>query len=241
MSMQGARAAAEAVAEPTTKTQAESGSAGRSGWSWGLDPGYFVSREALLTLLIAGGASAWTWEETDERHDSVRTALDGSRADFLMDLGNVYGDGRVIGGLALASLGVGQATGHAGWQAFGADLSRSFVYGAVASTGLKVAVDRRRPSGGSYSFPSGHTTSAFSTVPVIWHHAGWKVGLGAGTMASLTALGRMEENRHFASDVIAGAALGLLVGRAVVRARSRREMPDEVVVAGRSVALVWRF
>ena len=36
-------------------------------------------------------------------------------------------------------------------------------------------------------------------------------------MASVTAFARMQENTHYLSDILAGATLGYIVGRTVVR------------------------
>ncbi|UCF06551.1 MAG: phosphatase PAP2 family protein [bacterium] len=91
------------------------------------------------------------------------------------------------------------------------------------------------------SFPSGHTTSAFSTVPVIWHHLGWQAGVGASVLAVSTGFGRMEENRHYLSDILVGAAIGLVVGKAVIGQRYRDGWLDHVVVSGRQMGFAWNF
>ena len=207
----------------------------------GLDLRSLTSRTNLMILGAAGVASAFAWEETDEHQSAFRRSLDGSSVDGLLDLGNLYGSGWFVGGLSVGSVAAGELSGNEGMTRFGTDLGRSFVYSAAATWVIKLAVDRPRPSGGPHSFPSGHTTSAFSTVPVVWHHAGWAAGLGSGFLACTTALGRMEENRHYASDVIFGATIGLVFGRAVISQRERTDWADHLVVTDRSVAVVWRF
>jgi membrane-associated phospholipid phosphatase len=74
------------------------------------------------------------------------------------------------------------------------------------------------------SFPSGHTSAAFSLATVIalqYRHTGW-VPVLAYTLAGGVGLSRMALDRHWASDVAAGAVLGYFVGRLVVRNHDRR-------------------
>ena len=67
------------------------------------------------------------------------------------------------------------------------------------------------------SFPSGHTTQAFALASVIANHYDetW-VKCSAYTIASLVGVARSYHSAHFASDVLAGALIGSLVGKSVV-------------------------
>ncbi|MDD2899873.1 MAG: phosphatase PAP2 family protein [Desulfuromonadaceae bacterium] len=69
------------------------------------------------------------------------------------------------------------------------------------------------------SFPSAHTTAAFSIASVLSEEYGTNplVPPLAYGLASLTGLSRMYDNKHWASDVFFGAALGYFVGKTVVR------------------------
>lgn len=68
------------------------------------------------------------------------------------------------------------------------------------------------PSLHSYSFPSGHSFFFFSGATAIY---GWSHRLGqvAYGVALLVAFSRLYLFMHFPSDVLAGAILGILVGR----------------------------
>ena len=68
------------------------------------------------------------------------------------------------------------------------------------------------------SFPSGHTTSAFSIASVLAsrYDSSW-VGIAAYGAASAAALQRVYSDKHWASDVFTGAVLGMVTGRTVVR------------------------
>jgi len=74
---------------------------------------------------------------------------------------------------------------------------------------LKLSIDKTRPDGGSRSFPSGHTSFAFSGAAFIQQRYGWKYGLPAYAGAAFTACSRVFAGRHFVEDVVAGAALGI--------------------------------
>jgi membrane-associated phospholipid phosphatase len=74
------------------------------------------------------------------------------------------------------------------------------------------------------SFPSGHTVAGFAAAAAVTSEtAGWWPGWrwGIGTVmyggAALVGVSRMYENRHWASDVITGAAIGTFAGTKVVR------------------------
>jgi membrane-associated phospholipid phosphatase len=68
------------------------------------------------------------------------------------------------------------------------------------------------------SFPSGHTTVAFAaaTVYAMEYKDKPLVPIIAYSAATLIGLSRITENKHWATDVLTGAALGYLTGRLVV-------------------------
>lgn len=82
-----------------------------------------------------------------------------------------------------------------------------------------------RPFSGNFSFPSGHATQAFAVASVISAHYDrwWVTGLSYGA-AGLVGYSRIEQNAHFASDVVAGAIIGTVIGRTIVH---RHEQPRE--------------
>ncbi|RYD96118.1 MAG: phosphatase PAP2 family protein [Sphingobacteriales bacterium] len=120
--------------------------------------------------------------------------------------------------------------------------SQSYISSAVFSFTLKFLFGRQRPyvidpatgsndphrffgpfakPGGptdNQSFPSGHTTAAFSAATVYaleYRDRPW-VPVLAYSAATLIGLSRITENKHWATDVLAGAALGYATGRLVV-------------------------
>ncbi len=80
--------------------------------------------------------------------------------------------------------------------------------------GIKYTARLRRPDGSSNnSFPSGHTATAFMTAHMLnveyGHLSPW-IGMGAYATATATGLMRMANNRHWMSDVLAGAGIGIM-------------------------------
>jgi len=166
------------------------------------------------SILAAGGLAA-AWARDEEDPDAAVRQLDTPFLEQASDVGNVWGDGLVIGGTSLGIWGWGRLAGHARAAAVGGDLCESFLLSSAVCGTIKYAVNRRRPSGGGHSFPSGHTTVAFSVVPVLGHHFGWKASVPATLLAVATGVGRLEDRHHYRSDVVFGAAVGLACGSLV--------------------------
>ncbi len=93
------------------------------------------------------------------------------------------------------------------------------ISGAI-TTSIKYAVKRPRPFvtypdieketvAGSLSFPSGHTSSAFSLATAMSvAYPKWYVIAPAYIWASTVAYSRMDLGAHYPSDVLAGAIIG---------------------------------
>jgi hypothetical protein len=90
------------------------------------------------------------------------------------------------------------------------DLALAMVRAAIVTNALKYAVDERRPNGGGSSFPSGHTSFAFTGAEFIRKEYGWGWGVPAYAIASYVGWTRVEARAHYTHDVLAGAAIGIL-------------------------------
>ena len=103
--------------------------------------------------------------------------------------------------------------GRTNWP--GLIVSDAFSVAIMAATvnGLKYTVKRPRPDGSSFnSFPSGHTATAFMTATMLHKEYGWRspwFSIGSYTAATFTAYSRLLNNRHWMSDILAGAAIGI--------------------------------
>ena len=83
---------------------------------------------------------------------------------------------------------------------------------------LKVTTRVQRPDGSSLnSFPSGHTATAFMGAEILrreyWDVSPW-IGVAGYAVAAGTGFFRMYNNRHWLTDVIAGAGFGILCAEA---------------------------
>lgn len=104
-------------------------------------------------------------------------------------------------------------------------MARATLYAQGITTALKQIVREPRPDGSErVSFPSGHSTGAFAFASVIGAEHEWYWGTLAYSYASLVAYSRMNDNRHFLHDVIAGATIGASYGLGLYyRSHSARE------------------
>ena len=87
---------------------------------------------------------------------------------------------------------------------------KSFFTNIAMTHGLKNVVDKKRPDGGHQSFPSGHASTAFQGAAFIHKRYGLKYGIPAYIGASFVGYSRVESDRHYTEDVIAGAAIGAI-------------------------------
>lgn len=99
-------------------------------------------------------------------------------------------------------------------------IGASLILAAGISTGLKYSVHRTRPfvtypfidkatSGGSPSFPSGHTSDAFATATSFsLAFPKWYVIAPSYLWACSVGYSRMHLGVHYPSDVLAGAITG---------------------------------
>ncbi len=85
------------------------------------------------------------------------------------------------------------------------------VVSQTITEGIKGVVDKTRPNGNCCnSFPSGHATGSFSAAAFLhFRYENNYVTIPAYLGASYVALSRVEADKHYVEDVIAGAAIGI--------------------------------
>lgn len=180
------------------------------------------TRAAAVAAAVAGAAAV------DER---TARFTQRNRSDFSDDFSRAFtpfGGRRalLISGALVAG---GVMTKNPELRDTGRDAAEaSFLAAGIVTPLLKRVAGRSRPFKGeggwafdpfsdNESFPSGHATNAFAVASAIAGHSrGWLVPTIAYTLASGVAVSRMNDDVHFASDVIAGAAIGTAIGRGVV-------------------------
>lgn len=134
-------------------------------------------------------------------------------------------------------------------------LAASLIASFLVTTPIKYITGRSRPNSakGSLkfdpfcsgdSFPSGHTTQAFAVASVIAeHYDSFWIKAAAYGLASAVGYARVEHRDHWASDVLAGALIGTLVGREVVRFNKNKRYQLSIYSDGEStgVKVMHRF
>jgi PAP2 superfamily len=212
-----------AVEEPQTPPPAKPSLAGRRTLhrfvlNYGRDLVGVISKDTLKPLLVAAGATG-TAAFFDDNAQSYFTP--GRRARWLGDSGETLGKPIVIVPMALALFAAGRLQSHQGFRDGTYDILEVTAVTASYATLLKYTVRRERPDGSNkLSFPSGHASNAFAWATVGAHYYGWKLAIPGYTLASLVAISRLEKNVHHLSDVVAGAGLGYISARSVLRKNS---------------------
>ncbi|MGI9301675.1 MAG: phosphatase PAP2 family protein [Gammaproteobacteria bacterium] len=164
----------------------------------------------------------------------------------------------LAGNLSLVGVGWWRREDRAGDKLFRTALVslEAQVFTGTIVGAAKLAVGRGRPHEGrgassfspfgefdfNRSFPSDHAARAFAVAAVFADRYEQPVAVLAYTAASLIGASRIYIDDHFASDVFAGAALGLTVGK-VLSSRHRNDTGFTVApqMLGDGVGLSLRY
>ncbi|MFZ4856520.1 MAG: phosphatase PAP2 family protein [Desulfuromonadaceae bacterium] len=185
----------------------------------------------LKTGLVVAATAGIYLADTDIKKLAQRNQ--SSTGDSLVTIGNALGNPS----FTLPPLGLLYLYGHFTDDSKARRTSllaaESLAISGLFSVSVKLATQRPRPqtadssttwygprlNSGDMSFPSSHTTAAFSLASVIAEEYGTNpyVPPVAYGLASLTAFARIYDNKHWASDVFFGGAIGYFVGKTVVR------------------------
>lgn len=203
-------------------------------WS---DTRRFPSRQTLRWVVLGAVAAAGTRPADSHVGRSLSTA---SQLHEVSEPGALIGSTPLQLGMSAAAYGIGRATHSPRMIAVSGDLFRAQLLAQGLTIGVKETVRRKRPEGGGYAFPSGHTTVSFASATVLQQHFGWRVGAPAYALASYVALSRVQMKRHYLSDVAFGAALGIAAGRTITLDRQRRmQLAPMAADGGAGIQFVW--
>ena len=116
----------------------------------------------------------------------------------------------MVFGLKLAGV-----EGRSTWPRFLASTAMSYGIMAAFVNGIKYTAKEMRPDGSTAnSWPSGHTATSFVGATLLHHEYGmtrspWYSIAGYG-VATATGIMRVLNNRHWVSDVMSGAGIGIM-------------------------------
>jgi hypothetical protein len=189
----------------------------------------FPKRRSTWTLLGIGAASALAAHQGDSYVESHVVGNQSANTFFRAGkwVGSTYMQiGSGVGLWAVGRYVIAPATDESKTNRFseiGFDLIRSQIVSQAVVHGMKYSIRRDRPTGECCSFPSGHAATAFAAASVLERHLGYRGSWPALAGATYVAASRLVDNRHFLSDVMMGAGVGMAAGWTVVGTQGRNE------------------
>jgi hypothetical protein len=169
--------------------------------------------ENMTPLLIGVDATEAVYTFDDRVRDYFRTHdTFHEEAKIASFIGNYYVVGGTIGGLFL----VGNFSHNEHFHSMTYALAQGYIINNAWTNTIKFSIRRIRPDETNHrSFLSGHASNAFMVAAILNHYYGYKAGIPAYVVAAFVGASRVEKNRHFMSDVVAGATLGYVIGKTV--------------------------
>jgi membrane-associated phospholipid phosphatase len=197
---------------PTGLYGGQVGDAGRQFWR---DLSGLATPPSLVAL-AGGGCLAWAAHPWDRESRGWRAGHPALRALFWVD--NQWAASSVLLPAAAGSWAAVRLAGHPGAASLSAEVLRAVLVGSAVVAPTKRLVGRERPDRSDRrSFPSGHSANAFAAATVLASRRG-PVGQTLWYLLAATVpAARIHAGRHYLSDGIAGAAMGLAAGWAVTR------------------------
>jgi membrane-associated phospholipid phosphatase len=216
-------------------------------------PVHFDGRDWLYTGAIVGGTALLFSVDVPVRDMAQRQQ--GRTLDDLAKFSNDNLTRTEIG--PIIWLG-GLVIGNESVRTAGLEMFESLTFAAALTNVLKIGFGRERPymnqgafrykpfhGGANYaSLPSGHATAAFAMYSALAAHLHntW-ASIGLYGLASVSGLARIYSDVHWTSDVFLGAAIGTVIGNAVVHFHEKRDAASgwEVGLAPGEVRVALRF
>jgi len=207
----------------------------------------------FITLGVAGAVGlTYTF---DKQIREKLTARPDRSLDKATDAGSLLGDPYLHLGLATLVYGGAILADSAKWKETGEMMAEALILADASTLIIKEASGRGRPDAtqakGNFkpfgftkdydSMPSMHTSSSFALASVLAATSD-SILMKAAYYGAATFVGfsRVYQNRHWASDVVLGAALGELCGRVVTgfhAGRSKVALTPQTYEGGAGLAL----
>ena len=202
------------------------------------DVTHLPSRENLLWVGVGAGL-ALAVHPADE--SANRYLVGNQTAERIFRPGAAIGSLPAVLGTAVVVYAAGRAKDKPKVSHVGMDLIQAIVVSEGVTQGLKLATRRERPDlSARSSFPSGHAADTFAFATALERHLGWRGALPAYALASYVAASRLPANRHWLSDVMFGAAVGIVAGRTVTSQETHKYPVTIVHVPGGAAVMFVR-
>jgi hypothetical protein len=175
----------------------------------------FFSKGVALRLGIGGAAAGVVhiWD-SDVRDEAAEPSPETTE---FLDGGDYYGGPSGQWPLAIAWWAISHHVHSARGAEAGRDLVRAQISAGSWTYVIKFATQRQRPNGDPRAFPSGHTSASFATATVLQRYYGWKLGVPFYALGVYAGASRITAEKHWLSDVVFGAAVGVASGYTVTR------------------------
>ena len=165
-----------------------------------------------IPVFVSGMIAKGEKEAFRQNYNNTNTKIRLVKYDFHSEIDNYT----QFSGIALtAGLKMAGVEGRSSWPRLVASSLASYGVMAAFVNGIKYTASEMRPDGSTRnSWPSGHTATAFVGATILHKEYGltrspW-YSIGGYTVATATGVMRVLNNRHWISDVLSGAGIGIL-------------------------------
>ncbi len=190
----------------------------------------------FLTLAAVSGAGLLLFvfdQDIQDWAQGRRTSGSDRAAAFFSSLGN----GATLAGLIAGIYVAGEIGNNGGWRRTALLSLESLAASGILAWTFKLASGRARPyadessrsfhpfafKNSYWSLPSGHAVASFSVATVIAEQVESPlVDVLAYSLATLVGISRIQKNKHWASDVFFGSAIGYFVAKKICNLNSGR-------------------
>lgn len=172
-----------------------------------------VTTDALTPFLIGTGLSISLYALRAQISDPVQSWFSGRRPlNGLAGFGNWAG--QIYPNLIYCGYGVVSGLlGHERGYLRAEEMALATAYSGGVTSILKVTFREARPNSpdgaDKKSMPSGHATTAFTFAGIVGAEHEWYFAVPAYAMAAITGYARINDNKHYLHDVVAGGTIGL--------------------------------
>jgi membrane-associated phospholipid phosphatase len=169
----------------------------------------FVGVPVFVAGIIAKGEKKYFAQQYQNSHANTRLLT--SFKTGIDDYTQYFGPAMTLG------LKIGGVEGRSDWGRLAASAAMSYGIMAAFVNGIKYTAKEMRPDGSTAnSWPSGHTATSFVGATILHKEYGltrspWFSIAGYG-VATATGVMRVLNNRHWVSDVLSGAGIGIMSG-----------------------------